>query len=503
MARKRKELPEIYNVEITGIAAEGKAIAKIKLKETDEKPIVVFIPFGAPGDIVNLKIDKKKHSYAEAHITKIVKPSPIRITPKCEHFGVCGGCKWQHIPYEEQLKFKRQQVVDALERIGKIEIPEVPMTLPSERIWGYRNKMEYTFSNRRWKSWEEMRGEKESSDEKNALGFHIPGSFDKVLQINKCWLQDEIGDQIRNYLYEFGTIQDNFLIDEYGIPEEKVFYDIKANEGFFRNVMIRNTTTGEVMVCLVFGNEGIGPKDFDYDASTIVEYNITNHFREITSLNYVVNKKPNDSIADQEVKIYEGPGFIVEKMGDLKFRISPKSFYQTNSRQAERLYQIAARFAGLADNENSETKPLVYDLYTGAGTIANYVAKHAAKVIGIEYVEDAIKDARINSEINGIINTEFYAGDMKNVLTNEFIRIHGQPDVMIVDPPRAGMHEDVVKVIMETSPKTIVYVSCNPATQARDLALMDSKYKVVAVQPVDMFPHTHHVENVVKLELRK
>ncbi|MCH5241598.1 MAG: 23S rRNA (uracil(1939)-C(5))-methyltransferase RlmD [Muribaculaceae bacterium] len=481
MARKRKELPEIEKVEITGIAAEGKSLSRIKLKDTDETPIVVFIPFGAPGDIVDIKLDKKKHSYAEAHITKLLKSSPIRIKPRCDYFGVCGGCKWQHIPYEDQLNFKRQQVEDALIRIGKIEVPEIPMTIGSKNIWGYRNKMEYTFSNKRWKSWEEIRGEVPGSEETNALGFHIPGSFDKVLQINKCYLQESIGDRIRNSIYEFAN-KNNYS-----------FYDIKGNKGLLRTLMIRPTISGELMVCLTFGEE-------DKDKMNQLMSYLIKEFPEISTLVYVVNLKMNDSISDQEVKIFSGTGFIEEKMGDLKFRISAKSFYQTNSLQAQELYNKAAEFAGLL--EEKVDKPLVYDLYTGAGTIANYIARNASKVIGIEYVEDAIEDAKENSSINGITNTEFYAGDMKDVLTQDFIETHGRPDVMIVDPPRAGMHEDVVKVILNAAPQTIVYVSCNPATQARDLALMESKYTVTKVQPVDMFPHTHHVENVVKLERR-
>ena len=484
MARKRKELPEIDNVEITGIAAEGKALTKIKLKETDESPIVVFVPYGAPGDKVKLKIDKKKHSYAEAHIVDLISPSPFRIDPECKYFGVCGGCKWQHIPYDRQLMFKRQQVVDALERIGKVEFPEVPPTLGSENIREYRNKMEYTFSNKRWRSWEEIRGEITVEEGENALGFHIPGAFDKVLHINKCVLQDKIGDKIRNFIYD------------YALRKSLSFYDIKANKGLLRTLMIRPLHSGELMVCLTFGEENKEQMDNLMEA-------LVKEFPEITTLVFVVNLKLNDSIADQDVKVYKGKGYVEEKMGPLKFRISAKSFYQTNSLQAERLYDTAARFAGLKDSGSDCNKPLVYDLYTGTGTIANYVAKNASKVIGIEYVEDAIKDARINSEINGIDNTEFYAGDMKDVLTDEFLEIHGRPDVMIVDPPRAGMHEDVVKVIMNSAPETIVYVSCNPATQARDIALMDAKYKVTAVQPVDMFPHTHHVENVVQLKLRE
>ena len=484
MARKRKELPEIHNVEITGIAAEGKAIAKIKLREEDETPIVVFIPFGAPGDIVDIKVDKKKNSYAEAHITKIIQPSPIRTLPKCDYFGVCGGCKWQHIPYIEQLTFKRQQVEDTLQRIGKVELPEIPMTLGSENIWEYRNKMEYTFSDKRWKSWEELRGEKKGSEETNALGFHIPGSFDKVLHIDQCSLQCKLGDEIRNFIYN------------YALSNGFTFYDIKGNKGLLRTLMIRPALSGEIMVCITFGEE-------DWDKMKDLMESIMKKFPMITTLAYVVNLKMNDSIADQEIKIFHGPGFIEEKMGDLKFRISPKSFYQTNSRQAELLYKTAAEFAGFLDeNKDKKNKPIVYDLYTGAGTIANFIAKYASKVIGIEYVEDAIKDAKINSEINGITNTEFYSGDMKDVLKEEFIKKHGHPDIMIIDPPRAGMHEDVVKVIMNTSPEIIVYVSCNPSTQARDLSLLNPLYKVVKVRPVDMFPHTHHVENVVRLELR-
>ena len=485
MARKRKELPEIHNVEITGIAAEGKSLAKIKLKETDESPIVVFIPYGAPGDIVDIKIDKKKHSYAEAHITKMISPSPLRVKPECDYFGICGGCKWQHLPYEEQLKFKRQQVVDALTRIGKIEIPEVPLTVGSDLIHAYRNKMEYTFSNKRWRSWEEVRGEVEGSSQMNALGFHIPGSFDKVLQINRCSLQEEKGDKIRNFVYR------------YAINNDLSFYNIKENIGLLRTLMIRPLVSGELLVCLTFGEE-------DRERMNKLMDSLLKEFPEITTLVYVINLKVNDSITDQEVHIYHGTGYIEERMGELKFRISAKSFYQTNSLQAERLYKTAAEFAGLYGSEirDENHSPIVYDLYTGTGTIANFVARNASKVIGIEYVEDAIKDAKINSEINGINNTEFYAGDMKDVLTEEFIKEHGKPDIMIVDPPRAGMHEDVVNVILNASPQTIVYVSCNPATQARDLALLDSKYKVTKIQPVDMFPHTHHVENVVKLELK-
>lgn len=483
MARKRKELPELENIEISGVAAEGKALAKIKLKDSDPNPIVVFVPYAAPGDIVNLKIDKKKHNYAEGRITKLITPSNVRQTPKCLHFGVCGGCKWQHLPYSEQLKYKRQHVVDCLQRIAKIEVPEIKETLGADPIWGYRNKMEYTFSNRRWRSWEEMRGEENENPQTNALGFHIPGSFDKVLHIKECCLQNSIGDRIRNFIYK------------HAINKEYSFYDIKGNTGFLRTLMIRPLESGELMVCVVFGEKA------DDKINELLSA-VKKEFPEITSLVYVVNQKVNDSISDQEVIPFHGPTYIEEKMGDLRFRISAKSFYQTNSSQAHKLYQTVADFAGLSGDTENHKKPLVYDLYTGTGTIANFIAKYSSHVIGIEYVEDAIKDAKINSEINVIDNTSFYAGDMKDVLTDDFIKEHGQPDIIIVDPPRAGMHEDVAKVILNASPEVIVYVSCNPATQARDLALMDEKYRVTDVQPVDMFPHTHHIENVVRLELR-
>lgn len=485
MARKRKELPEIYGVEVTGVAAEGKALARMKLRDTDESPIVIFIPYAAPGDIVDLKIDKKKRSYAEAHILRIVSPSPLRTEARCSSFGTCGGCKWQHLPYNEQLKYKRQQVADALERIAKVELPEIPETLGSECEWGYRNKMEYTFSDKRWRSWEDIRSGKEFNDSGNALGFHIPGAFDKVLHIDRCHLQDEKGDEIRNFIYDFAE------------SKGYSFYNIKNNTGLLRTLMLRIASTGQIMVCLTFGEDS-------KDAITDILTAVRDRFPEITSLLYVVNKKLNDSIADQQVISFSGPEYIEEEMEGLKFRINAKSFYQTNSLQAYELYKVARSFAGLdPDMDNTaDAKPLVYDLYTGTGTIANFVARQARQVVGIEYVEEAIADAKLNAEVNGLDNTLFYAGDMKDILTDEFVRQHGTPDVMIVDPPRAGMHEDVVKVILNAGPKVIVYVSCNPATQARDIALLDAKYRVTAVQPVDMFPHTHHVENVVRLELK-
>lgn len=469
MGRKRKELPVVENVEITGVAAEGKSIARVD-------DMVVFIPYGAPGDVVNIKLDKKKRSYAEAHIVDMVKPSPDRVTPACEHFGVCGGCKWQHIPYESQLRYKRDQVVDALTRIAKVEIPEVNPTLGSKETFCYRNKLEYTFSCKCWITFEDLRSGREITD-RNALGFHIPGAFDKVLDIKKCWLQDDLSNRIR------------LFVRQYALAKGYEFYDIKAQQGLMRTLMVRIASTGEVMLIVVFAR----PEQEKIDDLMGA---IAAEFPEITSLLYVVNQKVNDTIADQEVITYRGRDYINEEMEGLQFRIGPKSFYQTNSLQAYELYKVARRMACLKPDD------LVYDLYTGTGTIANFVARQVKKVVGIEYVPEAIADAKLNSEVNGIDNTIFFAGDMKDVLTDGFIEEHGRPDVMIIDPPRAGMHEDVVNVILNARPERIVYVSCNPATQARDLALMDSLYRVEEVQPVDMFPHTHHVENVVRMTRR-
>lgn len=469
MGRKRKELPVVENVEITGVAAEGKSIARVD-------DMVVFIPYGAPGDVVNIKLDKKKRNYAEAHIVDMVKPSPDRVTPTCEHFGVCGGCKWQHIPYESQLRYKRDQVVDALTRIAKVEIPEVNPTLGSKETFCYRNKLEYTFSCKCWITFEDLRSGREIAD-RNALGFHIPGAFDKVLDIKKCWLQDDLSNRIR------------LFVRQYALDKGYEFYDIKAQQGLMRTLMVRIASTGEVMLIVVFAR----PEQEKIDDMMGA---IAAEFPEITSLLYVVNQKVNDTIADQEVITYRGRDYINEEMEGLQFRIGPKSFYQTNSLQAYELYKVARRMACLKPDD------LVYDLYTGTGTIANFVARQVKKVVGIEYVPEAIADAKLNSEVNGIDNTIFFAGDMKDVLTDGFIAEHGRPDVMIIDPPRAGMHEDVVNVILNARPERIVYVSCNPATQARDLALMDSLYRVEEVQPVDMFPHTHHVENVVRMTRR-
>ena len=470
MSRKRKELPVLEDLTISDVAAEGNAIAR-----ADE--MVVFIPFGAPGDVADVKIDKKKKSYAEGHIVKLKKPSEIRVEPRCEHFTICGGCRWQHLPYEFQIKCKQQQVYDALTRIARVPFPEITPIIGSKQIWEYRNKMEYTFSNKCWLTYEQLNSGLEFPD-RDAAGFHIPGAFDKVLDIKKCHLQDDLSNRLRLFIKNFGK--------ENGYS----FYDIRACQGFLRTLMIRIATTGEIMAVMVFGENDSEKIKTLLDA-------VRSEFPQITSLLYVINTKVNDTIADQEILLHSGKMYIEEEMDGLRFRIGPKSFYQTNSRQALVLYTVARNFADLKGDE------LVYDLYTGTGTIANFVARHCRHVIGIEYVEDAIKDAHINSSINGIDNTEFYAGDMKDVLTDEFISKHGRPDVRMVDPPRAGMHNDVVNVILNAEPEKIVYVSCNPATQARDLALLHVKYDITAVQPVDMFPHTQHVENVVALKLRK
>jgi len=469
MSRKKKELPLIENVEITDIAAEGKAIAKVN-------DLVVFIPYAVPGDVVDLQLTRKKNKYAEGKTVKFIKYSPDRAEAFCEHFGICGGCKWQILPYSEQLKYKQKQVADNLTRIGKVNLPEIQPILGSEKTEFYRNKLEFTFSNKKWLTLEQIHSG-ETFDNMNALGFHIPGMFDKVLDINKCWLQDDISNRIRNF------------IREYCYANDCTFFDLRNRGGLMRNLIIRTSTTGELMLIVVFYEN-------DQEKREKLLTAITTEFPQITSLLYIINEKANDTITDQVVLTWIGNDFIYEKMEGLKFKIGPKSFYQTNSEQAYNLYKITRDFAGLTGNE------LVYDLYTGTGTIANFVAKQAKQVIGIEYVEEAIEDAKYNSENNKIDNTLFYAGDMKDILTQDFINQHGKPDVIITDPPRAGMHDDVIKAILFANPDRIVYVSCNPATQARDLSLLDEVYKVVKVQPVDMFPHTHHVENVILLEHR-
>lgn len=470
VTRKKKELPLLEKVTITDVAAEGKALAKVN-------DLVIFVPYVVPGDVVDLQIKRKKNHYAEAVAVKIHEKSPMRTEPFCQHYGVCGGCKWQCLNYLDQIRYKQKQVFDNLTRIGKIALPEFMPILGSEKTRFYRNKLEYTFSNKRWLTEDEVKQDVKY-DQMNAVGFHIPGAFDKVLAIEKCWLQDDISNQIRN------------AIRDYAYEHGYSFFNLRTQEGLLRNMMVRTSSTGELMVLLQCKVETEADKD---QMMKMLQF-IGDKFPQITSLMYVINNKCNDTIGDLEVKVFKGNDHIFEEMEGLKFKVGPKSFYQTNSEQAYNLYKVARNFAGLTGNE------LVYDLYTGTGTIANFVSRQAKKVIGIEYVPEAIEDAKVNSEINGITNTLFYAGDMKDILTQEFIKTHGRPDVIITDPPRAGMHTDVINVILAAEPRRIVYVSCNPATQARDLQLLDVKYKVTAVQPVDMFPHTHHVENVVLLE---
>ena len=472
MARKRKELPLLEKITITDVAAEGKAIAKVD-------DLVIFVPYVVPGDVVDLQVKRKKHHYAEAEAVKFHEYSPNRAKPFCQHYGVCGGCKWQVLPYEEQIKYKQKQVTDNLTRIGKIPLPEITPILGSENTVFYRNKLEFTFSNKRWLTQQEV-AEDVKYEQMNAVGFHIPNAFDKVLAIEKCWLQDDISNRIRN------------AIRDYAYEHNYSFQNLRTHEGMLRNIIIRTSSTGELMVIMVCHIESDAEMAL---FKQLLQY-VADTFPEITSLLYTINNKVNNTITDLDIEVFKGNDHIFEEMEGLRFKVGPKSFYQTNSKQAYNLYKVARDFAGLTGNE------LVYDLYTGTGTIANFVSRQARQVIGIEYVPEAIEDAKVNSAINGIINTLFFAGDMKDMLTQEFINQYGRPDVIITDPPRAGMHQDVIDVLLFAAPKRIVYVSCNPATQARDLQLLDAKYKVTAVQPVDMFPHTHHVENVVKLELK-
>jgi 23S rRNA (uracil1939-C5)-methyltransferase len=464
---KKKPLPLLEKILITGIAAEGKAIAKYN-------DWVIFIPFVVPGDVVDIQLTRRKNSYAEGKAVYFHAYSPQRTGAFCEHYGVCGGCKWQILPYSEQIRYKQQQVTDNLTRIGKVDLPEISPILGSEKTNFYRNKLEFTFSNKRWMTEEEIQSGATFND-MNALGFHIPGMFDKVLDIRQCWLQEDISNHIRNEIKAFA------------VENSYSFFDLRNQNGLMRNIIIRTSTTGEVMLIVVFYED-------DKEKREALLNHLAEKFPSITSLLYIINQKANDTITDQTVHVFKGNNHIFEEMEGLRFKIGPKSFYQTNSEQAYNLYKIARSFAGLTGNE------LVYDLYTGTGTIANFIAKDAKQVIGIEYVPEAIEDAGINSEINGITNTLFFAGDMKDLLNKAFIEEYGRPDVIITDPPRAGMHDDVIETILFAEPRKIVYISCNPATQARDVNLLDSLYKVTQVQPVDMFPHTHHVENVVLLE---
>ena len=459
-------------VTIMDVAAEGKAIAKVN-------DLVIFVPYVVPGDVVDLQIKRKKNKYAEAEAVKFHELSPNRAVPFCQHYGVCGGCKWQVLPYSEQIRYKQKQVEDNLRRIGKIELPEISPILGSDKTEFYRNKLEFTFSNKRWLTNEEVRQDVKY-DQMNAVGFHIPGAFDKVLAIEKCWLQDDISNRIRN------------AVRDYAYEHDYSFINLRTQEGMLRNMIVRTSSTGELMVIVICKIT----EDHEMELFKQLLQFVADSFPEITSLLYIINNKCNDTINDLDVHVFKGKDHIFEEMEGLCFKVGPKSFDQTNSEQAYNLYKVAREFAGLTGNE------LVYDLYTGTGTIANFVSRQARQVIGIEYVPEAIEDAKVNAEINDIKNALFYAGDMKDILTQDFINQHGRPDVIITDPPRAGMHQDVVDVILFAEPKRIVYVSCNPATQARDLQLLDEKYKVKAIQPVDMFPHTHHVENVVLLELR-
>ena len=467
MAKNKKPLPILENVTITDIAAEGKAIAKVN-------DIVVFVPFVVPGDVVDLQVTRKKSHFMEARPIHFHSYSENRIEAVCQHFGICGGCKWQILPYSEQIRYKQKQVVDNLTRIGKIELPEISPIIGSSKTEFYRNKLEFTFSNKRWMTYEEIAEGKEF-DTMNAVGFHIPGQFDKVLDIEKCWLQDDVSNKIRNE------------VRRYALKHELTFFNLRSQEGFLRTMIVRTSSTGELMIIMVFFHE-------DTEVQNALLAHIADKFPEITSLLYIINSKANDTITDQKVLVFKGNECIYEEMEGLKFKIGPKSFYQTNSEQAYELYKVTRNLAQLTGNE------LVYDLYTGTGTIANFIAHQANKVIGIEYVPEAIEDAWVNSKLNNIDNTLFYSGDMKDILNTAFIEEHGKPEVIITDPPRAGMHEDVINAILFADPRRIVYVSCNPATQARDLNLLDGNYKVTAIQPVDMFPHTHHVENVVLLE---
>lgn len=468
MRRRNSQERLVFNdIAIIDIAEEGKGVGK-----TDD--LVLFVEKAIPGDVVDVELMRKKKSFGEGRIQTLKKASEYRVEPFCEHFGVCGGCKWQHMTYDAQLLFKQQSVENALTRIGKVDTSSMEPILASGQTEYYRNKLEYTFSNKKWLTTLDDNVEDMNMD---ALGFHVPGRFDKILNVSHCYLQEDPSNVLRNSVREFA------------VANAISFYDLRDHSGVLRNLIIRISSTGELMVIVVFAYPEEGQVEL------LMSF-IKDKFPSITSLLYIINQKKNDTIFDQEIEIYNGRDFIYEEMEGLKFKVGPKSFYQTNSAQAYELYKITRDFAGLSGDE------LVYDLYTGAGTIANFVAKYAKEVIGVEYVPSAIEDAKINSEINGVKNTKFYSGDMKDVLTASFIAKHGKPDVVITDPPRAGMHTDVVARLLEMESPKIVYVSCNAATQARDLILLAEKYDVVRIKPVDMFPHTQHVENVVLLKLK-
>lgn len=468
MARK-KEYPLLENVRISDIGAEGNALARID-------NMVVFVPMLVPGDVVDLQIKKKKRKYIEGKVLRFKEYSSDRIKPICSHFGICGGCKWQHLPYDLQLFYKQKQVKDNLERIAKTELPEINTIAGSINQYRYRNKLEFAFSDRRWLTPEEVASDNEFEKE-DAVGFHIPGLFDKVLDIRECHLQPEPSNLIRN------------AIRDYAHKDRMTFFNAREQSGFLRNLIIRNNLKGDIMVIVVFFYED------EKRRKGLLDYLIS-RFPVISSLFYIVNHKKNDSLNDQIPVLYKGEDHLTETLDGLNFRIGPKSFYQTNTRQAIQLYYFARDFAGLTGKET------VYDLYSGTGTIACFLARSAKRVVGIEYIEEAVEDARINARINGINNAVFYAGDIKKVLDDKFLTENGKPDVIITDPPRAGMHESVVRSLLDANPEKVVYVSCNPATQARDILIMSEKYRVTRVQPVDMFPQTHHVENIVLLERR-
>lgn len=463
-------MPLLENIEITGFAAEGKALARVD-------DMVVFVPFAAPGDVADLQVVRRKHHYCEARAVKFHTYSPWRVEPVCPHFGICGGCKWQHLMYAKQLLYKEQQVVDCLTRIGKIPLPEVSPIIGAEKTTCYRNKIEFSFSNKRWLTEKEI-AEDVKYDNMNGVGFHITGAFDKVLDVKECFLMNPLQNLVRNGVRDFAN--DN------GIS----FFDLRAQTGVLRNMMFRTSNSGEVMLVFQFH---FTDEAEERQAMDVLSY-IDRTFPEITTIVWVNNLKCNDTIDDLDLQLYKGCGYVTELMEDLKFKVGPKSFYQTNNDQAYNLYKVVRTFCGLTGKER------VYDLYTGTGTIANFIAAQAGSVIGIEYVREAIEDAKVNAVLNGITNVDFIAGDMKDILNEDFIKEKGRPDVIVTDPPRAGMHGDVIAAILFARPERIVYVSCNPATQARDLALLEG-YEVKALQPVDMFPHTHHIENVALLTL--
>lgn len=465
MGRRKK--PFFENVLIEDIGAEGNAIARLN-------NMVIFIPMAIPGDLTDIQIIRKRKKYMEGRIINIHKYSEKRVEPVCEHFYICGGCKWQHLSYSDQLYYKEKQLIDALKRIGKVDLPQTEAIIGADKTLFYRNKLEYTFSSNKWFTKEEINSGEEFQ-QSNSAGFHLPGRYDKVLDIKKCWLQNEPGNQIRNF------------VREYGENRKLSFYNIKEHTGFLRNLIIRNSSLNELMVIMIFGEE-------NKKETELLMNNINEKFPGINSLLYAVNLKKNDSLFDQEIICFSGKNYITEKLEDLEFKIGPKSFFQTNTAQALKLYQKVREFAQLTGSE------IVYDLYTGTGSIATFIAAYAQKVIGIESVPEAIMDAEYNSKINKIKNTHFYNGDIKNILNETFILKHGRPDLIITDPPRAGMHNDVVQAIINASPSRIIYISCNPATQARDISVLAGTYKVTKVQPLDMFPHTRHIESIVVLE---